>query len=107
VTPDLAQAAQPALAAPAAAEAAGPARYSFLNLDEAAFVYALVDHMIPADEISPKAPISASTFTSIGRWPAPGRKANALYAGTLEARQPEPAGINRASCPSTLSLRLR
>jgi gluconate 2-dehydrogenase gamma chain len=28
--------------------------YEFLNLDEAAFVEALVDHMIPADEISPK-----------------------------------------------------
>jgi gluconate 2-dehydrogenase gamma chain len=54
VTPDIAQAAQPAPAAPPAAEAAGPAGYSFLNLDEAAFVEALVDHMIPADEISPK-----------------------------------------------------
>ena|SRR5579883_1842155 len=28
--------------------------YAFLNLDEAAFVEALVDHMIPSDEISPK-----------------------------------------------------
>jgi gluconate 2-dehydrogenase gamma chain len=36
-------------AAPAAA-----AGYSFLNLDEAAFVEALVDHMVPADELSPK-----------------------------------------------------
>ena len=31
-----------------------PAGYEFLNLDEAAFVEALVDHMVPADEISPK-----------------------------------------------------
>ena len=31
-----------------------PAGYAFLNLDEAAFVEALVDHMVPADEISPK-----------------------------------------------------
>ena len=46
-TPDIAQAQQPA----AQAAAAG---YAFLNLDEAAFVEALVDHMIPADEISPK-----------------------------------------------------
>ena len=38
-------------ATPAAPQAAG---YEFLNLDEAAFVEALVDHMIPADEISPK-----------------------------------------------------
>jgi gluconate 2-dehydrogenase gamma chain len=28
--------------------------YSFLNLEEAAFVEALVDHMVPADELSPK-----------------------------------------------------
>jgi gluconate 2-dehydrogenase gamma chain len=48
-----AQAQQPAAAAPAAAPAAGPA-YSFLNLDEAAFVEALVDHMVPADELTPK-----------------------------------------------------
>jgi gluconate 2-dehydrogenase gamma chain len=33
---------------------AAPAGYAFLNLDEAAFVEALVDHMVPADEISPK-----------------------------------------------------
>jgi len=46
------EAAQPAAAA--SAETAGPAGYAFLNLDEAAFVEALVDHMIPADEISPK-----------------------------------------------------
>ena len=50
-TPDIAQA-EPAAAAPAAApQAAG---YEFLNLDEAAFVEALVDHMVPADELSPK-----------------------------------------------------
>src|SRR5213595_2186824 len=34
--------------------AAAPPGYAFLNLDEAAFVEALVDHMIPADELSPK-----------------------------------------------------
>jgi gluconate 2-dehydrogenase gamma chain len=51
-TPEIAQAQQPAAANPAAVpEAAG---YAFFNLDEAAFVEALVDHMIPADEISPK-----------------------------------------------------
>jgi gluconate 2-dehydrogenase gamma chain len=40
----------------AAQQAAAPASagYSFLNLEEAAFVEALVDHMIPADEHSPK-----------------------------------------------------
>jgi gluconate 2-dehydrogenase gamma chain len=46
-TPEMAQAQQPA----ATAAMAG---YAFLNLDEAAFVEALVDHMIPADEVSPK-----------------------------------------------------
>jgi gluconate 2-dehydrogenase gamma chain len=48
---DIAQA-EPAPATPSVApQAAG---YEFLNLDEAAFIEALVDHMIPADEISPK-----------------------------------------------------
>ena len=36
-------------AAPAPASA-----YAFLNLDEAAFVEALVDHMVPADDLTPK-----------------------------------------------------
>jgi gluconate 2-dehydrogenase gamma chain len=48
--PESAQAQQPA--APAAAPASPG--YSFLNLDEAAFVEALVDHMVPADELTPK-----------------------------------------------------
>jgi len=47
ILPAAAQA-QPAAAAPAAAG------YSFLNLEEAAFVETLVDHMIPADELTPK-----------------------------------------------------
>ena len=51
-TSEIAQAQQPAPAtAPAAPPAAG---YEFLNLDEAAFIETLVDHMVPADEISPK-----------------------------------------------------
>jgi gluconate 2-dehydrogenase gamma chain len=50
--PEVAHAQQPApAAAPGAPE---PAGYAFLNPDEAAFVEALVDHMVPADEISPK-----------------------------------------------------
>lgn len=44
--------------APAAPPAAKPQPqhpgYAFLNLEEAAFIEALVDHMIPADELSPK-----------------------------------------------------
>jgi hypothetical protein len=50
-TPDIAQADPAAQAAVATPQAAG---YAFLNLDEAAFVEALVDHMVPADEVSPK-----------------------------------------------------
>jgi gluconate 2-dehydrogenase gamma chain len=50
-TPEIAQAETPAPAAPGAPEAAG---YAYLNLDEAAFVETLVDHMVPADEVSPK-----------------------------------------------------
>jgi gluconate 2-dehydrogenase gamma chain len=48
-----AQAQSPAATgAPAAAPA--PATYEFLNLEEAAFVEALVDHMVPADDLTPK-----------------------------------------------------
>jgi gluconate 2-dehydrogenase gamma chain len=41
-------------AAQAQATAPAAAGYAFLNLEEAAFVEALVDHMVPADELSPK-----------------------------------------------------
>jgi gluconate 2-dehydrogenase gamma chain len=51
--PQSAQAQQPA--APAVPTAAPATEgYEFLNLDEAAFVEALVDHMVPADDLSPK-----------------------------------------------------
>jgi gluconate 2-dehydrogenase gamma chain len=48
------------VAAPAPAEAqaqptpAPQPGYAFLNIEEAAFVEALVDHMVPADDLSPK-----------------------------------------------------
>src|SRR5215831_17273393 len=49
-----AQAQQPAATpAPANATANAPG-YEFLNLEEAAFIEALVDHMVPADEVSSK-----------------------------------------------------
>lgn len=48
--PRSAQAQQPTATA-TAADAAG---YAFLNLDEAAFIEALVDHMVPADDLTPK-----------------------------------------------------
>jgi gluconate 2-dehydrogenase gamma chain len=46
--------AQPATPVPAAAAGTPAMGYACLNLDEAAFVEALVDHMIPADEYTPK-----------------------------------------------------
>jgi gluconate 2-dehydrogenase gamma chain len=59
-----AAAASTSLPVPAAAQQAGTAQplpqpsggvaYAFLNADEAAFIEAVVDHMIPADEHSPK-----------------------------------------------------
>jgi gluconate 2-dehydrogenase gamma chain len=46
---------QPAAAQqPAAAPATTSAGYAYLNLDEAAFVEALVDHMVPGDGPTPK-----------------------------------------------------
>jgi gluconate 2-dehydrogenase gamma chain len=51
VTPVQAQPATPVPAAGAGSPAMG---YACLNFDEAAFVEALVDHMIPADEYTPK-----------------------------------------------------
>jgi gluconate 2-dehydrogenase gamma chain len=54
--PEPAQAQQPAAAATSTASTAAlqEATYEFLNLEEAAFVEALVDHMVPADHLSPK-----------------------------------------------------
>jgi gluconate 2-dehydrogenase gamma chain len=53
-TPHLSQSAQAQQAAPAPEPAPAAAAYTFLNLAEAAFVEALVDHMVPADELTPK-----------------------------------------------------
>jgi gluconate 2-dehydrogenase gamma chain len=50
IAPESAQ----AQAQPAASTAPEPAGYAFLNLDEAAFIEALVDHMVPADDLTPK-----------------------------------------------------
>ena len=47
IAPQSAEAQQP----PAAPASPG---YEFLNIEEAAFVEALVDHMVPADELTPK-----------------------------------------------------
>lgn len=50
IVTESAQAQQP----PQPAAQPAPAGYEFLNLDEAAFVEALVDHMVPADDLTPK-----------------------------------------------------
>jgi gluconate 2-dehydrogenase gamma chain len=50
-TPSLGESAQ---AQPQATTEAAATGYAFLNFVEAAFVEALVDHMVPADELSPK-----------------------------------------------------
>ena len=52
VTVTLPHPAQAQKAAPAPESASGA--YAYLNSEEAAFVEALVDHMVPADEYSPK-----------------------------------------------------
>jgi gluconate 2-dehydrogenase gamma chain len=50
-TTALPQVAEAQQTAPAASQTAA---YSFLNLEEQAFIEAVVDHMIPADELTPK-----------------------------------------------------
>src|SRR5262245_49284500 len=54
--PQAAQAQAPKQTPPPATELAPPvpAGYAFLNPEEALFIEALVDHMVPADELSPK-----------------------------------------------------
>src|SRR5207244_12541254 len=48
--PQTAESAEAAVTNPAAS---APQGYAFLNIDEAAFVEALVDHMVPADYLTP------------------------------------------------------
>jgi len=47
------QSAEGAEAVAANAAVPAPQGYAFLNIDEAAFVEALVDHMVPADDLTP------------------------------------------------------
>lgn len=51
--PPQAQAQAPAATSAPTAPPPVQAGYAFLNLDEAAFVEALVDHMVPADDLTP------------------------------------------------------
>jgi gluconate 2-dehydrogenase gamma chain len=52
--PQVAEAQQPAAAGVVRAAPAAPPGYTFLTQDEAVFVEAMVDHMIPADDLTPK-----------------------------------------------------
>jgi gluconate 2-dehydrogenase gamma chain len=52
--PQTAAAQQPPPAPAPVADAVANPGYGFLNLEEAAFVEALVDHMVPADSLTPK-----------------------------------------------------
>ena len=45
---------QSAEAQPATATASTPVGYAFLNPEEGAFIEAVVDHMVPADDLTPK-----------------------------------------------------
>jgi gluconate 2-dehydrogenase gamma chain len=73
-----------------AATASAAEGYAFFNLAEAAFVEALVDHMVPADELSPKATdIGINVYIDralAGGW----GKGERLYAGPMENGDPEP-----------------
>ena len=65
--------AQQPVAAPVVSDAAG---YAFFNLEEAAFIEALVDHMVPADEVSPKGTDLGINIYIDVRLPEPGARGN-------------------------------
>jgi gluconate 2-dehydrogenase gamma chain len=71
------EAQQPAPAAPAVAVAAPQAPEPFITLTapEAAFIVAVVDTLIPADDSRPPAAIAVSRFSSTGSSAAPGAAA--------------------------------
>ena len=91
---------------PAAAPAASG--YAFLNIEEAAFVEALVDHMVPADELTPK-----GTDIGINIYHRPrarrrlGQGRPPLHAGAVEARRAEPGLSAAADARAALSRRHR
>ena len=94
----------------AAAQPAQPASpgYEHLNLDEAAFVEALVDHMVPADELTPKGTdvgINIYIDRALARRLGQGRPP--LYAGAVEDRRAEPGLPVAAHARAALSRRHR
>ena len=95
-------------ASPVAAPDAGSPGYAFLNLEEAAFVEALVDHMVPADDLTPKGTdIGINIYIDralAGGW---GKGRAPLPAGALEARRPQPGLPAAAHAGAALSRRHR
>ncbi len=82
--------------------------YSFLNLEEAAFVEALVDHMVPADELTPKGTdIGLNIYIDralAGAW----GKGDRLYMqGPWKPRRAEPGLSAAAHARAALSRRHR
>src|SRR5215472_14242808 len=88
----------PAQSAPAPqADTQPPAEgYTFLNLDEAAFVEALVDHMVPADELTPK-----GTDIGINVYICRGHGSSARRARATSCRSRPRSSIAPASPPPT------
>ena len=100
--PQNAHAQQP-MAAPLASDAVG---YAFLNLEEAAFVEALVDHMVPADDLTPKGTDIGINIYIDRALPALGQGRPALLAGAVEARRAEPGLPVTDDARATLSRRI-
>ena len=100
-------------AAGGAGAAASPRRtgrqgYAFLNLEEAAFVEALVDHMVPADELTPEG--HRHRHQHLHRPRARGRlgqRRPALHAGPVEEGRAEPGLPAAADARAALSRRHR
>ena len=68
-TVSLPRAAEAQQGAPAPGSQGSPApanTYAYLNPDEAAFVEALVDHMVPADSLTPKGAVDVGVEAELG-----------------------------------------
>ena len=82
--------------------------YAFFNLEEAAFVEALVDHMVPADELTPKGTdIGINIYIDralAGGW---GKGERLYMQGPWKLRRPEPGLPVAAHAGAALSRRHR
>ena len=88
--------------------AAATPGYAFLNLDEAAFVEALVDHMVPADDLTPNGTdIGINIYIDRALVRRVGQGRSALHAGPVEAGRAEPGLSTAAHAGAALSRRHR